>query len=89
MMDVNSSKLHSPVILIDPTFKQRNALAALSSETFTKFQKEAKNFIKNPSIKAFEQRKTDLKKIKKEALSKKQDFILIEADTDKQAGDVA
>ncbi|MCK4647497.1 nucleotidyltransferase domain-containing protein, partial [Candidatus Pacearchaeota archaeon] len=54
MMDINSSKLKSPIILIDPTYKQRNAAAALSDETFGNFQKVCRNFLKNPSIKAFE-----------------------------------
>jgi len=39
MMDLNSSKLLAPIILIDPTYKQRNVLAALSDETFEKFKK--------------------------------------------------
>ena len=39
MMDINSAKLISPVVLIDPTYKQRNVVAALSEETFKKFQK--------------------------------------------------
>src|SRR4030042_386223 len=50
MLDLNSSKLDSPIILIDPTFKQRNALAALSKETFKKFQEAAKRFLSNPTI---------------------------------------
>src|SRR3989344_4684657 len=36
-IQLNESKIHSPVILIDPTYKERNALAALSQETFAKF----------------------------------------------------
>jgi len=46
LMDLNSSKLHSPIILIDPTYKERNALAALSSETFRKFQEVSLKFLK-------------------------------------------
>ncbi|MEK6926516.1 MAG: nucleotidyltransferase domain-containing protein [Nanoarchaeota archaeon] len=89
MMDVNSAKLNSPVILIDPTYKQRNALAALSQETFDKFKKSAEDFLKKPSLEAFEVKKTDLEKIKKSAKSHGEHFILIEALTDKQAGDIA
>src|SRR3989344_6716886 len=62
-MDINASKLHSPVILIDPTFKGRNALAALSYETLEKFKKICKEFLKNPSEKFFEEKKLDLEKI--------------------------
>ena len=47
-MDLNSSKLNSPIIPIDPTYKQRNVLAALSKETFEMFQKSCKEFLENP-----------------------------------------
>ncbi len=89
LLDLNSSKLISPIILIDPTYKERNALAALSYETFRKFQKECKKFLKNPNIKSFEVKKTDLEKIKKNAIKNKNEFVLIEAMTTKQGGDVA
>ncbi len=89
LIDMNSSKLHSPIILIDPTYKRRNALAALSEETFEKFKKECKKFLKNPSINAFEIQKTDLKKIKNDAEKRGCEFVLIEAKTDKESGDVA
>ncbi|MBU1129343.1 MAG: hypothetical protein KJ949_01805 [Nanoarchaeota archaeon] len=89
MMDLNASKLESPIILIDPTYKQRNALACLSKETFLKFQNECKMFLKNPSEKFFEIEKTDLEKLKKEAVDKKYEFVLIETKTNKQSGDIA
>lgn len=89
LIDLNSSKLNSPIILIDPTYKQRNALAALSQETFEKFQKVCKKFIKRPSIKYFEVKKVDLEKIKENSLKKRREFILLEAKTNKQEGDVA
>jgi tRNA CCA-adding enzyme len=89
MMDLNASKLHSPIILIDPTYKQRNALAALSEETFEKFKKSCREFIKHPTIEAFEVKKTDLEKIKKQAKKNNYEFILIETNTNKQPGDIA
>ncbi len=89
LMDVNSSKLQSPIILIDPTYKQRNAAAALSEETFERFKNACKKFLKNPNKKAFEIQKTDLKKIKKDAKKNKNEFILLEATTGKQEGDIA
>ncbi len=67
LLDMNSSKLTSPIILVDPTYKQRNALAALSEETFEKFRQASKKFLNAPSIKCFEIEKTDLNKIKKQA----------------------
>src|SRR3989304_5913620 len=89
LMNINEAKLKSPIILIDPTYKQRNALAALSYETFEKFKKTCGKFIKNPSIKFFEERKWDLKKIKDNANKNKLEFISIEIKTDKQDGDIA
>lgn len=89
LIDMNSSKLESPIILVDPTFRQRNALAALSYETYEKFRKVAKEFLKNPSQNFFEKKKIDLEKIKKDALKKKREFILIEVSTDRQEGDIA
>ena len=89
LMDINSSKLNSPIILVDPTYKQRNTLAALSQETFDKFQEECSRFLKNPSIKSFEVQKTDLEKIKSDAIKKKDEFVLLESMTPKQPGDVA
>lgn len=89
LMDLNSSKLSSPIILIDPTYKQRNALAALSVETLERFKVAAREFLKNPSVKAFEKKKVDLEKVQKDAEKKGNEFMLIEASTDKQEGDVA
>jgi tRNA nucleotidyltransferase (CCA-adding enzyme) len=89
LMDINSAKLQSPVILVDPTYKQRNVLAALSEQTFRKLQEKAKKFLKNPSVKAFEPQKLDIEKIKKMANRKKYEFVIIESKTGKQKGDIA
>ena len=89
LMDLNSSKLESPIILIDPTYKQRNVLAALSQETLERFKKNCEKFLKNPSIKSFEIEKTNLEKIKKFAKEKNYEFVLMEAKTNKQKGDIA
>ena len=70
-MDLNSAKLNSPIILVDPTYKQRNALAALSDETFEKFKSACKKFLKNPSLKSFEIKKTNLERVKVDAKKKK------------------
>jgi len=89
LMDLNSAKLQSPIIVIDPTHKQRNVLAALSDETFEKFQKACMDFLKNPSIKAFENKGVNFEEIEKNAKKKKYEFILLEAITDRQEGDIA
>lgn len=89
LMDLNSSKLNSPIILIDPTYKQRNVVAALSYETFEKFQKACREFIKNPSINSFEVKKINLNKIKNDSIKKNQEIIMLEAKTNKPEGDIA
>jgi tRNA nucleotidyltransferase (CCA-adding enzyme) len=89
LMDLNSSKLISPIILIDPTYKQRNVAAALSEDTFKNFQKICRKFLKNPSTKAFEYKKIDFDKIRKNAQKKGFESLFLEAKTNRQAGDIA
>jgi len=89
LLDINGSKLESPIVLIDPTFKQRNVIAALSEETFEKFIEDAKLFLKEPSVKFFEPRKIDLKKIKAEAKKNRKEFFSLTVSTSKQEGDIA
>ena len=76
---LNESKLQSPIVFVDPTFNQRNALAALSNETFERFKKACADFLKKPSDKFFEEKKVNEK-----------DFnLILEASTDRQEGDIA
>ena len=89
LMNLNSSKLQSPIVLIDPTYKQRNTLAALSDETFEKFKKSCKKFLKNPKVDLFKPKKINLEKIKKNAIKKGFRFVLIKIKTNKQKGDIA
>ncbi len=88
-MNMNSAKMASPIVLIDPTYKERNALAALSQKTFEEFQKACKIFLNSPSEKSFEVSKTNLGEMKKQAAKRGAELILISAETDKQEGDVA
>jgi len=88
-MDLNSSKLKSPIILIDPTFKQRNAAAALSQETFDILKKASQEFLKKPNKKAFLKIEYDSEKTRKNAIKKKMDYLRIIAKTDRQEGDIA
>ena len=88
-INLNSAKMSSPIVLIDPTYKERNALAALSSETFYEFKKTCINFLKKPSLEGFEIQKADLVKIKKRADKNKLEFIELRTETDKQEGDIA
>ena len=89
LMNLNSSKLQSPIILIDPTYKQRNVLAALSEETFQKFKKECVSFLKNPSINAFRQKKLDFESKTKSAGKRDYETVLLKIYTNKPEGDVA
>lgn len=89
LLDLNASKLQSPIILVDPTFKYRNVLAALSEETFRKFQIVAKSFLKNPSLKFFQREKIDYKKLAEKAKKREEEFQIVEIKTSKQPGDIA
>ena len=89
LMNLNGAKLQSPIVLIDPTFKQRNALAALSKETFIKFQKYCKEFLKNPNERFFDKKESDFAKLAESAKKRKSDFTAIEIKTDRQEGDIA
>ena len=89
LIDMNGSKLDSPIILVDPTYKARNALAALSEETFIKFQESAGAFLKNPSIKSFVPQKIDFEKAKKESKRKNYKFLKLKIKTKRDKGDIA
>lgn len=89
VIQMNESKQKSPVVLIDPTFKERNVLSALSEESFRKFQKVASSYLKNPSAKYFELKVLDLGKLEEKAQKNKGQLIKINLETHKQAGDIA
>ncbi len=89
MMNVNSSKLTSPIVLIDPTFKERNALAALSDKTFQKFAKVAREFLRKPSGSFFEPKKKNWDEIRNNAKKKSHEFVILEVKTNRQEGDIA
>jgi len=55
----------SPIILIDPILKERNACASLNYKVFSKFLFAIRNFLRNPHLSFFKEkeiRKIDLKK---------------------------
>jgi len=85
LREVNEAKLSSPIILIDPTFKERNAVAALSQETFSRFKIASINFLKKPSLEFF--KKKDIISILDKKYKNK--LIKINLATEKQAGDIA
>ena len=83
--EMNESKINSPIIMIDPTYKERNALAALSPETFIKFRESCRKFLKNPANSFFEM--VDIEKKLERKFGKK--LIKLDISTEKQAGDIA
>ena len=52
-MSLNASKIQGPLIIVDPVQKNRNAAAAVSQESYDKFKKNAKDFLKKPSEEFF------------------------------------
>ncbi len=89
LFSINESKLQSPIILVDPTWKERNVLAALSWETFKRFQDTAMAFLKKPSREFFIIKKIDVDNLKKLAVKKKGEFLHLVIRTDRQEGDIA
>ncbi|MDH3353294.1 MAG: hypothetical protein OEL87_02500 [Nanoarchaeota archaeon] len=89
LREINTSKLNSPLILIDPTYKYRNVSAGLGSETFIKFIETANQFLKSPSLELFKKREIDTEKMKILATKNKAKFIEINLTTDRQEGDIA
>ncbi len=79
-LEMNKSKTHSPLIVVDPVQADRNASAALSSEKFDMFRKKAKEFVKKPSTKFFEKEEFDINKLK--------EFVVVEVKTLKGKEDV-
>jgi tRNA nucleotidyltransferase (CCA-adding enzyme) len=76
---MNAAKLESPLILIDPVQKNRNAASALGHETFAKIIVVAKEFLAKPSIKFFQATPFSLAKVKKDAKKYGAELVLVEA----------
>lgn len=83
--EINASKLISPIVLIDPTYKYRNVCAGLGEETFEKFYIVAKDFLKNPSLDYFKRKPIDVEGLKKLNGT----FVKVDLKTDRQEGDIA
>lgn len=75
--ELNKAKLFSPLILIDPVQKDRNASAGLSWEVYEKAIALAKSYLKKPSLKFFEKENITKALLKKKA--GKNAFFMIEA----------
>ena len=84
--EINKSKLNSPVIVIDPVQKDRNAAAALDHEKFDIIKHKAREFMKNPSKEFFEVKTPTEQGIKKEFGS---NLVILKAAPLKKKTDVA
>jgi len=89
MREINANKLQGPVVVVDPTYKYRNICAGLGGETFERFLKAGKEFLKSPSLEGFEKKEIDLDEMKDFASKKKARFLSLELSTDRQEGDIA
>ncbi|MBU0470349.1 MAG: CCA tRNA nucleotidyltransferase [Nanoarchaeota archaeon] len=66
LFHINNSKLLSPLIIVDPVDKTRNAAAALSNEKFLLFKKRAKQYLQKPNQIFFEKKEVTFEELKKE-----------------------
>lgn len=89
LQEMNEAKLQSPIVFVDPTHKERNALAALSEETFAKFKEACKKFLKKPGYRFFQIAFFDPSNLRREAGRRKALFFGLEISTDRQEGDIA
>ncbi len=78
LFHLNTSKTQSPLIVIDPVDKRRNAAAALSGDKFQLFQKKAKEYLAHTDISFFEKEVIDFASLQKEAQQKKKNLVFIE-----------
>ena len=87
LFSLNESRLQSPLILVDPIWKERNVLAALSKSSFEKFQKSAREFLIKPSLAFFQISDFNENKFKNSA--RESEFLHLTLKTNKQEGDIA
>lgn len=89
LVSVNESKIKGPIVLIDPTWKERNALAALSEESYSKLKEIAKKFLRNPKNSFFDTKIFSLDNFSRKAKKSKGEVLCFNISTKKQAGDIA
>lgn len=76
LFNVNKAKTQSPLIVIDPVQKDRNAAAALGNEQYLNFISAAKEFLLHPSKGFFEIREVTLAELKKQETANKKLYVL-------------
>ncbi|MBI2546727.1 CCA tRNA nucleotidyltransferase [Candidatus Woesearchaeota archaeon] len=65
MFELNKAKLVSPLIVIDPVQKDRNAAASISKEKFEQFKAACKAFLARQSAELFEVKEFDRNELEK------------------------
>lgn len=88
LFEINASKLKSPIIAIDPTYKYRNILAGLGVETFNRFLESKKAFLKRPSKDFFQKKEIDIEKMKRDAKKNKARLIRIKIKSNREKDDI-
>ncbi|MBI4980172.1 CCA tRNA nucleotidyltransferase [Candidatus Woesearchaeota archaeon] len=78
LFHLNSSKQHSPLVLVDPMDKNRNASAALSRDKFIKFKTKAGEFLKKPAVSFFVKPELSLLVLQKETKQNKLHLVFLE-----------
>ncbi|MEM4330972.1 MAG: nucleotidyltransferase domain-containing protein [Candidatus Pacearchaeota archaeon] len=86
--EINESKLRSPLLLVDPVYKYRNLCAGLSFENFEKLKKIGKEFLKNPSIRFFEEEEINEESLKMKARKENLRFVSLIASSKKNREEV-
>jgi len=76
-MEMNTSKLVSPLIVVDPVDPRRNAAAAISEKKYNKFVLWCEKFVEKPSKSFFEAKPIDEKMLRKEFAGK--NIVIIKA----------
>ena len=64
LFHINTSKLQSPLVVVDPVDKNRNAAAALSHEKFLLFKGLAKKYLQKPAEEFFVKEKITIGSLK-------------------------
>ena len=89
MRELNQSKLQSPIILIDPTYKYRNVCAGLTQETYNLFLEKSAEFLKSPSEEFFTRKEFNLDNFLSESKKANLSVYELTIKTDRQEGDIA
>ena len=74
---LNSSKVISPLVIVDPIQPDRNAAAAISPDKFEDFKSQARRFLHSPSGEFFKVKRLDMKELRK--VAGKNELMVVQA----------